>query len=243
MSIASSQPIETRRRPPFYGPDQRYVPPADNGVALPDPLPGHMELPDENDEIVENFREAPQGLLLDQAIWPILERLHPDRHFAIGHDCGIYWKLDQAPWSEGRFAPTGFMFRAFPPSSMGTTGGLMSCGKSTSNRPFSSNTRRETGPKSATELLTTESSGSTSRRCRVPIMRSSWSRQASSKFTGFKRAGIGRMAPNSAATTGSSHLESTSASGTGSFTTRPPPGCDGTTPAASYCRSAKNEPS
>ena len=67
MSIASSQPIETRRRPPFYGPDQRYVPPTENGVALPDPLPGHLELPDENDEIVENFRETPQNVLLDQA--------------------------------------------------------------------------------------------------------------------------------------------------------------------------------
>jgi Uma2 family endonuclease len=114
MSIASSQPIETGRRPPFYGPDQRYVPPADNGVALPHPLPGHMELPDENDEIVENFREAPQGLLLDQAIWPVLERLHPDRHFAIGHDCGIYWKLTK-PLERGAVCPDWFYVPGVPP--------------------------------------------------------------------------------------------------------------------------------
>jgi Uma2 family endonuclease len=114
MSIASSQPIETRRRPPFYGPDQRYTPPADNGVALPDPLPGHMELPDENDEIVENFRETPQNVLLDQAIWPNLERLHPDRHFAIGHDCGIYWKLAN-PLERGAICPDWFYVPGVPP--------------------------------------------------------------------------------------------------------------------------------
>jgi Uma2 family endonuclease len=114
MSIASSQPIETRRRPPFYGPDQRYTPPADNGVALPDPLPGHMELPDENDEIVENFRETPQNVLLDQAIWPNLERLHLDRHFAIGHDCGIYWKLAN-PLERGAICPDWFYVPGVPP--------------------------------------------------------------------------------------------------------------------------------
>jgi Putative restriction endonuclease len=114
MSIASSGPIETRRRPPFYGPDQRYVPPTDNGVALPDPLPGHMELPDENDEIVENFRETPQNVLLDQAIWPILERLHPDRHFAVGHDCGIYWKLANPP-ERGAVCPDWFYVPGVPP--------------------------------------------------------------------------------------------------------------------------------
>jgi Uma2 family endonuclease len=114
MSIASSQPLETRRLPPFYGPDDRYVPPTDDGVALPDPLPGHMELPDENDEIVENFRETPQNSLLDQAIWPTLERLHPDRHFAIGHDCGIYWKLTK-PLEKGAVCPDWFYVPGVPP--------------------------------------------------------------------------------------------------------------------------------
>jgi Uma2 family endonuclease len=114
MSIASSQPIETSRRPPFYGPDQRYWPPADNGLALPDPLPGHLELPDENGEIVENFRETPQNVLLDQAIWPVLESLHPDRHFAVGHDCGIYWKLTK-PLEQGAVCPDWFYVPGVPP--------------------------------------------------------------------------------------------------------------------------------
>ena len=74
MSIAPSRP-----KPPFYGPDGRYRPPAENG-ALPLLLPGHLELPEENGEIVENFREQPQGEILDQGIRPTLERLHPG-HF------------------------------------------------------------------------------------------------------------------------------------------------------------------
>jgi hypothetical protein len=114
MSIASSQPIETRPRPPFYGPDQRYVPPVDAGVALPDPLPGHKELPDENDEIVENFREAPQGRILTEAIWPTLEQLHADRHFAIGRDCGIYWKLSD-PLYRGAICPDWCYIAGVPP--------------------------------------------------------------------------------------------------------------------------------
>ena len=91
MSIASSQPIETRPGRRFTVPTSATA--ADRQRVASRSLPGHLELPDENGEIVENFREAPQSLLLDQAIWPILEQLHPDRHFAVGHDCGIYWRL------------------------------------------------------------------------------------------------------------------------------------------------------
>ncbi len=114
MSVASSQPIETRPKPPFFGPDGRYVPPADEGVVVPDPLPGHRELPEENDEIVENFREAPQGVILDQGIWAILETRHPDRHFAIGHDCGIYWKLAN-PLYRGAVCPDWCYIPGVPP--------------------------------------------------------------------------------------------------------------------------------
>jgi hypothetical protein len=56
---------------------------------LPDHLPDHLELPESNGEIVENFRELPQSILLSSAIWPILERVHPDRQFAIGQDSRI----------------------------------------------------------------------------------------------------------------------------------------------------------
>jgi len=114
MSVASSQPVETRPKPPFYGPDHRYLPPAENGVALPLHLPSHLDLPEENGEIVENFRETPQNVLLDQSIWPILERIHPDRHFALGHDCGIYWRLTD-PLERGAVCPDWFYVPGVPP--------------------------------------------------------------------------------------------------------------------------------
>ncbi len=115
MSIASSQPMGTKRRPPFFGPDGRYVPPTDEGVALPDPLPGHLELPEENDEIVENWREDPQGAMLNEGIWPTLERLHPDRQFAVGHDCGIYWKISRPPLYRGAVCPDWCYIAGVPP--------------------------------------------------------------------------------------------------------------------------------
>jgi hypothetical protein len=55
MSAVSSQPVEATPRPPFYGPDHRYLPPPEIGVALPLHLPSHLELPEENGEIVEQF--------------------------------------------------------------------------------------------------------------------------------------------------------------------------------------------
>ena len=119
MSVDISKPARPKPKPPFYGPDNRYYPPAENGE-LPIHLPDHLELPDENGEIVENFREQPQGELLDQAIWPIIDQLHPNRDFALGHDCGIYWRLTDPPLSEGPFAPTGFTCPVFPPISMDT---------------------------------------------------------------------------------------------------------------------------
>ena len=114
MSVASSQPVETRPKPPFYGPDRPLSAAGENGVALPLHLPSHLELPEENGEIVENFREAPQSILLDQGIWPILERIHPDRHFALGHDCGIYWRLTD-PLERGAICPDWFYVPGVPP--------------------------------------------------------------------------------------------------------------------------------
>ena len=58
MSIAPSKPVS-----------------AVTGVAVIH-LPDHLELPEENGEFVENFRELPQSLLLSSAIWPVLEQ-HP----------------------------------------------------------------------------------------------------------------------------------------------------------------------
>ena len=114
MSVAPSKPVETRAKPPFYGPDNRYFPPVEHGVALPLDLPSHLELPEENGEIVENFRETPQNILLDEGIWPVLEQLHPDHHFALGHDCGIYWRLAD-PLEKGAVCPDWFYVPGVPP--------------------------------------------------------------------------------------------------------------------------------
>ena len=81
---------------------------------LPDHLPDHLELPEENGEFVQNFRELPQSLLLSSAIWPILESIHPDRQFAVGQDSGIYWRLSDPP-EKGAIAPDWFYVPGVPP--------------------------------------------------------------------------------------------------------------------------------
>jgi hypothetical protein len=114
MSLAISRRTDISTQLPYFGPDGLYRPPVQEGVEVPLQLPGHMELPEENGEIVENFREQPQGYLLDQGIWPTLERIHPDRHFAVGHDCGIYWLLADPP-ERGAICPDWFYVAGVPP--------------------------------------------------------------------------------------------------------------------------------
>jgi hypothetical protein len=114
MSLIVSGRADISTKPPFFGPDHLYRPPVQEGVEPPLHLPSHMELPEENGEIVENFREAPQGNVLDQGIWPVLERIHPDRHFAVGHDCGIYWLLANPP-ERGAICPDWFYVAGVPP--------------------------------------------------------------------------------------------------------------------------------
>lgn len=114
MSTIISRRTDISTQPPFYGPDGLYRPPVQEGVEIPPQLPSHLELPDENGKIVENFREAPQGQLLDDGIWPILERIHPDRHFAVGHDCGIYWRLAN-PLERGAICPDWCYIAGVPP--------------------------------------------------------------------------------------------------------------------------------
>ena len=71
---------------------------------------------------MENFREAPQNDPSGPRHPADPRRLHPDRHFALGHDCGIYWKLTDPPVARGQSAPTGSMSRACRPCSTGTIG-------------------------------------------------------------------------------------------------------------------------
>ena len=77
-------------------------------------LPDHKDLPCEDGAIVNNFLEHPQAMLLTDALYPVLLVLHPDGQFAIGQDCGIYWKHTNPPL-KGAIAPDWFYVPYVPP--------------------------------------------------------------------------------------------------------------------------------
>ncbi|MBD2499178.1 Uma2 family endonuclease [Anabaena azotica] len=70
-------------------------------------LPDHTELPESNGSFVKNFQEHPQSILLTNSITSVLQQLHPDGQYAIGQDCGIYWRLTEPP-ERGAEAPDWF---------------------------------------------------------------------------------------------------------------------------------------
>ena len=76
--------------------------------------PNHTQLPDSDGAIVENFQEHPQGILLTESLWPVLQRLHPDGQFAVGQDSGIYWRHTDPPL-RGCLAPDWFYVPDVPP--------------------------------------------------------------------------------------------------------------------------------
>lgn len=77
-------------------------------------LPDHTQLPESDGTFVKNFQEHPQSILLTTSIQPILDRLHPDGRYAIGQDCGIYWRLTDPP-EQGAEAPDWFYIPNVPP--------------------------------------------------------------------------------------------------------------------------------
>ncbi|MFM9264356.1 Uma2 family endonuclease [Tychonema sp. BBK16] len=77
-------------------------------------LPDHTQLPESDGTFVKNFQEHPQSLLLTSSIRPVLDRLHPDGQYAIGQDCGIYWRLTDPP-EKGAEAPDWFYVPNVPP--------------------------------------------------------------------------------------------------------------------------------
>ena len=93
-------------------------------VLLPPPgqpqvkLPDHTELPDSDGSIVNNFNESPQTRLLTEAIEPVLKALHPAGQYAIGQDCGIYFRPIDPPL-EGCKAPDWFYVPDVPPMAPG----------------------------------------------------------------------------------------------------------------------------
>jgi len=79
----------------------------DPTVLLPPPFPDHTQLPESDGTFVKNFQEHPQSLILTDSIGPVLQRLHPDGQYAIGQDCGIYWREADPP-EKGAEAPDWF---------------------------------------------------------------------------------------------------------------------------------------
>jgi Uma2 family endonuclease len=66
---------------------------------------------------VKNFQEHPQSILLTDSILPKLREVQPDNQFAIGQDCGIYWRLTEPsePLYKGAEAPDWFYVANVPP--------------------------------------------------------------------------------------------------------------------------------
>ncbi|NEP61633.1 MAG: Uma2 family endonuclease, partial [Symploca sp. SIO2G7] len=87
---------------------------------LPTSGPDHTQLPESDGTFVKNFAEHPQSILLTDSIEPVLERIHPDGQYAIGQDCGIYWRLTE-PAYKGAEAPDWFYVPGVPPNLDGET--------------------------------------------------------------------------------------------------------------------------
>ncbi len=81
---------------------------------VPPAFPDHTQLPESDGTFVKNFEEHPQSLLLTDSIEPVLQRLHPDGRYAIGQDCGIYWRQTDPP-ERGAEAPDWFYVPNVPP--------------------------------------------------------------------------------------------------------------------------------
>jgi Uma2 family endonuclease len=77
-------------------------------------LPDHTQLPESDGTFVKNFQEHPQSILLTESIRPVLDRRHPDGQYAIGQDCGIYWRLTDPP-ERGAVASDWFYVPNVPP--------------------------------------------------------------------------------------------------------------------------------
>jgi Uma2 family endonuclease len=82
---------------------------------IPPAFPDHTQLPDSDGTFVKNFQEHPQSILLTDSLNATLQSLHPDGQYAIGQDCGIYWRETDPP-ERGAEAPDWFYVPNVPPS-------------------------------------------------------------------------------------------------------------------------------
>ena len=84
-------------------------------IVLPPAFSDHTQLPESDGTFVKNFQEHPQSLILTDSIGPILQERHPDGQYAIGQDCGIYWR-ETEPAEKGAEAPDWFYVPNVPPN-------------------------------------------------------------------------------------------------------------------------------
>ena len=83
-------------------------------IDLPPSFPDHTQLPESDGTFVKNFQEHPQSIILTDSIGPVLQQRHPDGQYAIGQDCGIYWRETDPP-EKGAEAPDWFYVPNVPP--------------------------------------------------------------------------------------------------------------------------------
>lgn len=81
---------------------------------VPPAFPDHTQLPESDGRFVKNFQEHPQSILLTDSLESTLQTLHPDGQYAIGQDCGIYWRETDPP-ERGAEAPDWFYVPNVPP--------------------------------------------------------------------------------------------------------------------------------
>lgn len=87
---------------------------ATNRIDLPPPFPDHTQLPESDGTFVKNVQEHPRSLILTDSLGPLLQQRHPDGQYAIGQDCGIYWRETEPP-ERGAEAPDWFYVPNVPP--------------------------------------------------------------------------------------------------------------------------------
>ncbi len=81
---------------------------------VPPGFPDHTQLPESDGTFAKNFYKHPQSLILTDSLGPILQALQPDGNYAIGQDCGIYWRETEPP-EKGAEAPDWFYVPNVPP--------------------------------------------------------------------------------------------------------------------------------
>jgi Uma2 family endonuclease len=76
-------------------------------------FPDHTQLPDRDGNFAKNFQELPQSVLLTDSLTNYLVERHPEGDYAIGQDCGIYWRETDPP-ERGAEAPDWFYVPGVP---------------------------------------------------------------------------------------------------------------------------------